>query len=407
MWRFIDKMVINSNICFSTYAHKLCNFTVAVGVVPFAVQATPGCSHLSVELVPSSVWPTVIMESYINITNQSFNGTTDDIYFDVPLFATYLNIFLLLVAMPAIIIPAVLVIRIILQTEELHTIYYLFVIDLLFTDILNTLKMGFEIVLVCLYLFGINADTTLSFIMYSILSIPRAAARLSFINLAIDRFIAIAFPYRHKSIMTYKRAYIMLLSKWIISIIMGVVAYSASSFAFVGSFGVYTALEKSIGRVILFVLIVIVTVILIICVNAYLYVQITKSKQKLEENRRVHGRSDNEEIKQLKQTYYKFRNTIKTTFSLLILGGVDGIINLLTMMAVIMNRMLSVSNTLYAFQFVVYPLLCIQLISHSLMYGMYMKPIRRRLCKCQLYRRLQRRLPLRPAKVTVLHPNSN
>ena len=265
--------------------------------------------------------------------------------------------------------------------------------------------MGFEIILVCLYLFGINADTTLSFIMYSILSIPRAAARLSFINLAIDRFIAIAFPYHHKSIMTYKRAYIMLLSKWIISIIMGVVAYS-TSFAFVGSFGVYTAMEKSIGRVILFVLIVMVTVVLIICVNAYLYVQITKSKQKLEENTRVHGRSDNEEIKQLKRTYYKFRNTLKTTFSLLILGGVDGIINLLTMMAVIMNSLLSVSNTLYAFQFVAYPLLCIQLISHSLMYGMYMKPIRRRLCKCQLYRRLQRRLPLRPAKVTVLHHNS-
>ena len=346
MWRFIDKMVISSNICFSTYAHKLCNFTVAVGVVPFAVQATPGCSHLSVVLAPSSVWPTVIMESYINITNQSFNGTTDDIYFDVPLFATYLNIFLLLVAMPAIIIPAVLIIRIILQTEELHTIYYLFVIDLLFTDILNAVKMGFEMVLVYLYLFGINVDTTLSFIMYSILSIPRAAARLSFINLAIDRFIAIAFPYRHKSIMTYKRAYIMLLSKWIISIIMSVVAYSTSSFVFVGSFGIYTPTEKSIGRVILFVLIVIVTVILIICVNAYLYVQITKSKQKLEENRRVHGRSDNEEIKQLKKTYYKFQKQLKTTLSLLILGGVDGTINSLTFVTLIADNWLSVYSTL-------------------------------------------------------------
>ena len=151
---------------------------------------------------------------------------------------------------------------------------------------------------------------------------------------------------------------------------------------------------------------VIVTVILILCVNAYLYVQITKSKRKLEENRRVHGRNDNEETKQLKRTYYKFQKQLKTTLSLLILGGIDGIINLLTMMAVIMNSMLSVSNTLYAFQFIVYPLLCIQLISHSLMYGMYMKPMRRRLCKCQLYRRLQRRFPLRPAKVTVLHHNS-
>ena len=44
----IDKIVTSSEMCFSTYAHKLCNFTVAVGVVPFAIQATPGCSHLIV-----------------------------------------------------------------------------------------------------------------------------------------------------------------------------------------------------------------------------------------------------------------------------------------------------------------------------------------------------------------------
>ena len=344
------------------------------------------------------------MESYINITNQSFNGTTDDVSLDLPLFATYLNILLLLVVIPAIVIPAVLVIRIILQTEELHTVYYLFVIELLFTDILNTVRMGFEVILMCLYLFGINADTTVTFVIYSILIVPRIAARLSFINLAIDRVIAIAFPYRHKSIMTYKRSYIMLLSKWIISSIMGAVVYSTSPFAYVGSFGAYAAMGKSIGRVLLFVFSLTLTVILIICVNVYLYVQIIKSKQKLEENARVHGRSDNEEIKQLKRTYYKFKKLLKTTLPLLILGGVDGIINIMTMMImIVMNRFLSVSSMTYASQFVAYPLLCVQLISHSLMYGMYMKAIRRRLCKCQLYQRWKRGLPLRPARVTVLH----
>ena len=100
------------------------------------------------------------MESYINTTSKSFNGSSDDINFNVPLFATYLNMLFLLVAVPAIIIPAVLVIRIILTTEKLHTIYYLFVIHLLAADILNTLKMGFEVILMCLFLFGINADTS-------------------------------------------------------------------------------------------------------------------------------------------------------------------------------------------------------------------------------------------------------
>ena len=76
------------------------------------------------------------MESYISTTDQSLGGTSEDINFDVSSIATYLNMFFLLVAIPAIIIPAVSVINIILKTEKLHTVYYLFVINLLATDIL-------------------------------------------------------------------------------------------------------------------------------------------------------------------------------------------------------------------------------------------------------------------------------
>ena len=342
------------------------------------------------------------MESYrINGTNQSINGGSDNINFNISSFATYLNMFFLLAAIPAIIIPAVSVIRIILTTEKLHTIYYLFVINLLATDVLNTLKMGFEVILVCLYLFGINADSTVSFIIYTILCIPRIAARLSFINLAIDRAVAIAFPYRHKSIMTYKRAYVMLTLTWIISSIMSFVIYLPEPFTFLGSFGIYTPVEKPIGRVILFVSLLVLSTILIVCVNVYLYVQINKSKQTLEENMRTHGTDGN--IEQLKRTNHKFQKQVKITLPLLALGGVDGIINLLTMITLIVSNRLSGSISVYSFQFVVYPLLCIQLMSHSLLYGIYMKDIRRKLCKCYLYQRLKRALPLHPSKVVVLN----
>ena len=163
--------------------------------------------------------------------------------------------FFLLAAIPAIIIPAVSVIRIILTTEKLHTIYYLFVINLLVTDILNTLKMGFEVILVCLYLFGINVDSTVSFVIFTILCIPCIYSSTSLIYqpIAIDRAVAIAFPYRHKSIMTYKRAYVMLTLTWIISSIISFVIYLPESFIFLGSFGIYTPMEKPIRRVILFV----------------------------------------------------------------------------------------------------------------------------------------------------------
>ena len=344
------------------------------------------------------------MVSYMNTGNKSFNGTTDDINFDVPLLATYLSICILLIAIPAIIISAVLVIHIILTTEKLHTVYYLFVINLLATDILNTLKMGHEIILMCLYLFGIEADSTVSFVIFITLAIPRIAARLSFINLAIDRVIAIAFPYRHKSIMTYRKAYVMIMSTWVISSIVCLAVYLNTSFAFARPFGTYTPIQANAAPATLYILLLVLSVIVIICINVYLYVQINKSKQKLEENFRTHGTDGSNESKQLKRRHHKLQKQVKTTLSLLILGGVDGIINFITIMVVIiMARVLLESMILYVLQFVLYPFLYIQLMSHSLLYGVYMKDIRRRLCECYLYQRLRRAFPLHSSKVIVIN----
>ena len=123
---------------------------------------------------------------------------------------------------------------------------------------------------------------------------------------------------------------------------------------------------------------------------------------------RTDGRNDEKEINRLKRTLHKFQKQIKTTVSLLILGGVDGIINLLTMaILIIMIRFLPLSIHSYLLQFVIYPILCVQLMSHSLLYGIYMKDIRKKLCKCHLYQRLQRILPLRPSKVIVLNQPYN
>ena len=119
--------------------------------------------------------------------------------------------------------------------------------------------------------------------------------------------------------------------------------------------------------------------------------------------RRIHGRNDDNDISQLKRTYYKFKKQVRITLLLLVLGGVDGTINLVAIVImIIVNRVLSASHMRYFLQFVINPLLYVQMILHSLLYGIYMKDIRR-LCKCQLYQRLWRRCPLHPSKVTVLH----
>ena len=89
------------------------------------------------------------MESSINSTNVT-NMTElleesyyDDVLADVSLVATYLWFLILLISIPATIIPPAVIIHIIRKTEELHTNYSLFLVNLLIGDILITISYCF------------------------------------------------------------------------------------------------------------------------------------------------------------------------------------------------------------------------------------------------------------------------
>ena len=78
------------------------------------------------------------MKTQLNFTmsGQSSNRSTDDIFSNVPLSATYLRILPLIVVIPAI--PASLIIHVIWKNEGLHTKYYFFVVNLLINDVVST-----------------------------------------------------------------------------------------------------------------------------------------------------------------------------------------------------------------------------------------------------------------------------
>ena len=154
------------------------------------------------------------MESFIN----SSNGTNitelfDDIFSDVPLVSTYLKILLLLVTIPAIIAPAAFIIHIIRKTKELHTKYCLFLVNLLISDILTTIRYCLEIFIMVLYLFNVRMNV--SFVAYAIVSVPRMATRYSFVLLAIDRVVGVAFPYHYRNIMKPRVVYALIASTYV------------------------------------------------------------------------------------------------------------------------------------------------------------------------------------------------
>ena len=123
------------------------------------------------------------MESSINSSNHTnITEYYNDIFSDVPLVATYVKILLLLIIIPATIIPAVVIIHIIRKTEELHTKYCLFLVNLFISDLLNIIQYFFEIFIMILYL--LNIRIYVSDMAFFITSIPLVATQYTFCSLS-------------------------------------------------------------------------------------------------------------------------------------------------------------------------------------------------------------------------------
>ena len=350
------------------------------------------------------------MESSINSSNDT-NITElldesyyNDIFSDVPLVATYLKFLLLLVTIPAIIIPAVVIIHIIRKTEELHTKYCLFLVNLLISDILTTIKYCFEIFIMILYL--LNIRIYVNDIAYTIITIPRVATQYSFVLLAIDRVVGVAFPYRYRNIMKLRVVYALIASVWIIAAVLSLLTRILVSPYLVWPFGVFIPLSVVPSASILYQLPQVISAILIVGANVYLYRSIIQSKKKLENNLKLSCR-DEHKITKLKKLSHNLQMHLESSLPVFVLGGIDGLLNVLR--AVIFVSVSAFfplsSDAMFRVQFVqffVSPLEYCQIISHSVTYGIYKKEVKKKLH--QYYQHIQRLFPLRPSKIVILHP---
>ena len=349
------------------------------------------------------------MESYINFSNDT-NITElldyNDVFSDVPLVATYLKILLLLITIPATIIPAVVIIHIIRKTEELHTKYCLFLVNLLISDILTTIRYCFEIFIMILYL--LNIRMYVSDIAYLITSIPQVVTQYCFVLLAIDRVVGVAFPYRYRNIMKLRVVYALIASVWIIAAVLLFFAKILESPYLVWPFGIFITMHyDGPGALIVYLLPQVVSAILIVGTNVYLYRTIIQSKKKLENNLKLSGR-DEHKVTKLQRLIHNLQMQLESSLPVFVLGGIDCLLNvsrIVLFIVIIVFFPFSSGATLsiYSYEFIAKPLQYCQTISHSVTYGIYTKGVKNKLR--QYYQRLQRLLPLRPIKVIILHPH--
>ena len=136
----------------------------------------------------------------------------------VPLYLTYLQMFMLSILVPSVTIPAVMVIRIILKNAALKTKNNIFLVNLLVADVCIALfRWLFNTTVMIPYLLGFNITINCSTYLALALSLV-TATKLMFVPLSVDRFIHVVFPFSYKSIMRTKVIAITISSLWLLSI---------------------------------------------------------------------------------------------------------------------------------------------------------------------------------------------
>ncbi|XP_065907705.1 adrenocorticotropic hormone receptor-like [Dysidea avara] len=325
------------------------------------------------------------MESFNWSSNISLPLDTSSI--EVPLFITYLKMLLTLVMSILVIIPAVVVVCIIKKTEALHSKYYFLVANLLFTDIVQAVyQLITENLIMITYLLDLNTDTVGEVLFW--VTVPLTLTffiitNLLFITLAAERVIVIGYPYRHRSIMTTKVVHGMVVATWVVSAILAVVLILFSHHPIHWPFGTITYAKSLLARAILGPLRISSTAF-IMATNVFLYYKTYQSNKKAEERMQM-GNAREVEAKRLKKLVQKLHLQTKTAVSLLMLGGIEGVANMLFPVMHLLIGTMGPTGELYATQFFAYMMHSCLRLSHSLVYGFYMKQIRQRLPKYNIH----------------------
>jgi len=319
------------------------------------------------------------MESYNQIFNESSSNDASTV--EVPLFVTYLNMVVILMVTIIVITPAVIVINVIWQTRELHTKYYFFVVNLLATNIASIIVQSIlQYLIMILYLVGIISNSTAIALKWSVLLLRTVLHLMTVqlpITLAAERMIAIGFPYRHRSIMTTKTFASILATMWGLSAILAIMITIIVPVDIVWPLGL---VDWHVTYLPFILLPRLTSAVFILVVNIFLHYKVTISNRKARENQKL---GNEEEAKRFRKLVQQFRAQTKATITLLLVGGIDVIANILIpLLYVVISVSMEPSNKVYVEHFLLYPLRSFLLLSHPLVYGLYMKKIRRRLPIC-------------------------
>ena len=333
-----------------------------------------------------SVAKIVVCSSEKCLVVMEFNATMfEETIYNVtyPLYATYMKLFGFLFMAVLVVIPSSYVIHVILKNKELRNTNNILIINLLITDIICSMVLCCIVVQwLIVYLADLDfyhyCDTIVPFIGWITTS-----TRMMILPPAAHRFICIAKPFTHKLIMTKRRIIMMIVALWVISTIPSIIIFNSDiRLVYVPSLGSCTTVIKGLDLGTLLLAIVYVTSVILTIISAvYLRHKIIHVKAYIRELHQFG--MDRGKLNKSQKLKELLENQVKPTIGVVVVGGIDAACNFLGVAIVVFYRFFTTPIIRFQlYQTVLVPLFFLQLLSHSLSYGLYNKEIRDEMRPC-------------------------
>ena len=325
---------------------------------------------------------------------QKENGELDVFNITVPLYATYLKLVFLLPLGFLIMVLSSMVIFAILKDKKLRTNNNLLVVNLLVSDIVFILlQLSHTVYLASIYLLDLEWDDFCNAYL-PVASIMSRITTLMTIPLIAYRVVSIARPFSYKRIMTKEKIVSMIIALWVFAAVSTVLITVSIRLTFVPSFlACVTTGNHSIALIAFFVPEMFAFTLLLFA-SAYLRYKIIKS------NRFINGvqrsASDREKAVRVGRLVKALMEQVKPTLSVLIIGGIDGLFDLL--LAVALGSLYNQTSSVmlyYGIDTATILLFYCQLLTHPLCFGLYNPEIREKLSRPACYPQ--------PSRVIVLN----
>lgn len=316
------------------------------------------------------------MESTVNA---SMNGSFTTTYQQLSPYATYFKMSVLFLGTPIVIIIASLIIYIIMKNERLQTKNNYFLMNLLVSDILLVFtNCSINGMLIIMYLFDVDIDVNCIMIV-TLTLIPALANKLCFLPVVIDRLLFVALPFDYKLVVTNKLVVITISTLWLVAVCLTVVIVTGNTLVYVPPLG--DCISTSSNHLLLRIATAgpqLITVLVIIVTSIYFRYKIYKSNKFFK--RAYTNTVERRKAISAGILLDRLWKELKPMATVLIVGGVDGLFNLLVPIIWITGRLVFTEDpylrSTYTLEIVLLVQLC-QSLSHSLTYGFHNKDIRK------------------------------